>query len=172
MDGERFDAIAKATAGTSRRAALRLLARGALGAVLGVRGPEAAGATHFGCRHFGKPCARGGQCCSGVCRGGRCRAHHASTCKAGTGYCTDYDAATRCSLNDTTGCECVETTGRAPFCADLNPGRFACLPCQRDRDCVEKHRFPNGSACVPTGPYCGGCPDLTGTLCVKPCGAA
>ena len=168
MDGERFDRIAKALGGgATRRGLLRGLAVGALAWL----GGEGAGATHFDCRHVGKPCKGAGQCCSGVCRRGTCRAHHASTCKAGGKVsCVDPGGGSACELNNTPGCRCYQTTGRAPFCGGTSPGQTDCLACQRDQDCVEKHGFPAGSACVPTGATC--VCDATTTLCVKPCGVA
>jgi hypothetical protein len=68
MDPSRFDALARLVASRApRRAALRALAAGALGARLGLGAGDGAGATHAGCRHDGKDCARAGQCCSGRC---------------------------------------------------------------------------------------------------------
>ena len=78
MDGERFDALAKAAAGTaSRRGALRLLAGGALAAILArpraVAGQLGIAANAGSCRAPGDLCDDDADCCSERCRNGRCR---------------------------------------------------------------------------------------------------
>ena len=77
MDGERFDRIARALGTTpSRRGALRLLAAGALGALLAL--PRAAAAqlgteaNAGSCRAPGDLCDGDADCCSERCRNGRC----------------------------------------------------------------------------------------------------
>ena len=170
MDGRRFDAVAKVMAATSRRGALRALAGGALAGALGLVAPGHAGAKHFGCRDVGKPCSRGGQCCSGRCKGPKgketCRAHHRGTCTASQDICDQVDfPGSRCNGSGAADeCLCYTTTGGARFCG--RPSSEFCLPeesCRRDRECG-----PDG-ACVDAGAACGPC-DGTGTFCLRePC---
>lgn len=181
MDQKRFDDLTvKLTKGTcSRRATLKGLAASALGLALGAIGIGEAGATHFNCRHVGKPCTRKGQCCSGICRGpsGKktCRGHGAGTCKQQGQelICTAPDhTLSRCD-NDV-DCDCIRTTAGTNYCADFvcrSEDSFCsvCAACERDADCLAQG-FPEGSACAPAtiGRCIVGCE--SDTFCVVPCG--
>ena len=176
MNNHGFDELIKdfGKQSRSRRAALKLLAGGALAALVGWAGPGArlvAGAA--GCRKVGAGCRRAAQCCSGICRGPKgkktCRAHGVGTCKRGQDICRQGDAAAACSNPDVAECVCGVTTSDAGFCFDLNSAR--CAACERDPDCVEKHGFPRGSACIRAVE--GGCEECArlGTACAAPCGA-
>lgn len=174
MDGTRFDAMAKAriAGSASRRGALRLLAGGALGLArqrLSRSGAAAQEDEAVGCLHFGRPCRRPGQCCSGVCRGKRgketCRAHDAGTCRPNQNVCEQGNGA---ACNGTLRCQCLATTGGARFCALGDAG--ACAVCHRDRDCVAQG-FGARSACVRVG-GCDACAAEGGTLCAVPCSSA
>ena len=162
MDADRFDRLARSLAApASRRAALKGLAAGALGLALGAVGIGEAGATHFGCRHVGKPCARKGQCCSGVCRNGACRAHHKGPCDGVRDFCTQGSASGVCGGGGF--CFCFVTTGRASFCASASPGIVCSVACERDSECEAVTGA--GSACV----VCADCP--SGTACMARCGS-
>jgi hypothetical protein len=159
MDVDRFDQIARALHWRqSRRAALRLLFPGALGALATGGGLKEVRANHFECRHVGARCKRSGQCCSGVCRNKRCQGHGAgicttqNVCTTGTTVCGTHRGGSICA--------CFQTTGKAPFC-----GRFGvCRACTKDRQCEAD--FGAGAACVVH--TCGGC-EATGTGCVVKC---
>jgi hypothetical protein len=150
-----------------RRAAIGAGIATALRLALGHDRRAAAG---VGCRNIGKPCRRGGECCSGVCRGKSgqksCRAHHAGTCRPGEDHCREGFTAV---CNNGENCYCVVTTGGAPFCGQLDVG--ACTACRRDADCAAQG-FPIGSACIRmTGEFCPLCPALGFTsACIAPCG--
>ena len=78
MDGERFDRIARALGATPpRRGALRLLAAGALGAILarprGAVVQVGIAANTGSCRATGDVCDGDKDCCSQRCEGGRCQ---------------------------------------------------------------------------------------------------
>jgi hypothetical protein len=72
MDAQRFEEpVRLLDAGRRRRrAALRLLAGGSLGAALARLGLGEAAA---GCKKVGARCERGDRCCVGRCKDGRCR---------------------------------------------------------------------------------------------------
>jgi hypothetical protein len=79
MDGKLFDELTLSLgAEKTRRGALRLLAGGALGAVLTRLGLEEAAAR---CVRLGGRCERSRECCAGGCQGRRCR------CGTGTKAC-------------------------------------------------------------------------------------
>ena len=174
MNNHGFDELIKefGKESRSRRAALKLLAGGALAALIRQAGSGARLAGAAGCRKVGAGCRRAAQCCSGICRGPKgkktCRAHGVGTCKRGQDICRQGDAAAACSTPDL-DCVCGVTTGDAGFCFDLNSAR--CAACERDPDCVEKHGFPRGSACIRAVE--GGCEECArlGTACAAPCGA-
>ena len=78
MDGERFDAMTRSwAASAARRGALRLLAAGALGAILarprGVAAQVGIAANTGSCRATGDVCDGDKDCCSERCEGGRCQ---------------------------------------------------------------------------------------------------
>ena len=148
MDDGRLDTAAKTLArlGT-RRAALRLVAVGAFGTVLARLGLQEAAAA---CRKNGKECARGGQCCSGLCKRRTCRP------APGQDICTiERDV---CRGTDPVGCgggqqpcHCYVTARGASFCgANFDQ---VCSSCDRDEDC-EFVTGP-GSACIRLTDSCG-----------------
>ena len=125
MDGERFDAIVRgwATAGASRRRALRGLA-GGIAAVLTLQGGEPAAA--------GKRCPAGGRCPGNqFCIGGRCQ-----RCPAGTSYCPGPPNAGAC-CDEAAGeiccsglcCRGNETCCGSSICQDLDTTGTSCGSC-------------------------------------------
>ncbi len=165
MDVDRFDHLARALHRLrSRRAALRLLSAGALGALAAGLGLGEARANHFACRHVGARCKRPGQCCSSRClgpTGGKtCRGHDAGICTT-QNVCTT--GSTVCGTHRGGSlCACFQTTGKAPFC-----GRFgACRVCTDDRQCEAE--YGAGAACV-VHDCPGGCGPSTVTGCVVKC---
>ena len=137
MDSERFDRFARALAGSrTRRGALRLLAGGALGGLLGRRGREEALADH-GCRHAGADCnpKRPGACCSGRCHKSRERC-----------LCT----AASCPQPPSPSCEAV-CSGRFR-CGFQNPnGAPSCDP---GDPCIENATCTAAGECVGTLKTC------------------
>src|SRR5687768_11858597 len=111
MDGNRFDELTRAVAG-SRRGLLRGLAAAAGAAALGRFGLREAEAA---CRAYGRACTGPTQCCSGACSGGAC------TCADGTSPCQKRPGKTVCvascppgqSLSSDCRCLCIGT-GRPP----------------------------------------------------------
>ena len=166
MDADRFDHLARALHWRqSRRAALRLLSPGALGALATGVGLGEARGNHFECRHVGARCKRPGQCCSSRClgpTGGKtCSGHDAGTCTT-QNVCTT--GTTVCGSHGGSSCVCFQTTGKAPFC-----GRFGiCRPCTKDRQCEEQ--FGPGAACVVHDCVCtNATTNPRGTGCVVKC---
>ena len=136
MDADRFDAWTQSLVGPgSRRHALRLLAGGALGGLLGLAGAgEEAAARCPRRKRTGKLCTGPAGCCSGICG---CVNGQDCTCRKPT-----------CSATD--GAACVGTTG----CCDgkcTAQGKCAisgggCTPaCTGGRTCE------NGQCVCPTG---------------------
>jgi hypothetical protein len=167
VDDDGFDDLSRRlSTAPSRRAVLKGLGGGALAALLAALGVEGAGATHFGCRHVGKRCARHGQCCSGRCQGipGRktCRAHHTGTCTLAQNIC-------RTGIGGTCGggaCSCHRTTGGATFCANLNSA--ICATCTKDKTC-EDLGYGRGAACIDTSSNAGICACGGNTACAFRC---
>jgi hypothetical protein len=161
MDEHTFDATARWLARHgSRRAALRL-GVGVLAAVPALLAP---GGTTAACRKPGKECSRGQQCCSGLCKGGRCRS------APGQGTCTiaaDVCAGTGVGCVAGQPCSCFVTSRGAAFCG----ARFdnVCSSCREDADC-EFVTGP-GSACVRRTGVCGCLDDDRGFThrCVPRC---
>ena len=144
MDGERFDAIAKATATASRRGALRLLAAGAGAAVAGVLGISGAGANHLGaCRGTGARCNGDDQCCSHRCRKKVCRCAGAGGPWLRSGHC---GGAAYCQPGGT--------------CSDACAGNWG----DGNRDCCASAPCDAGTG------TCGGCA-MRATFCsaTRPC---
>jgi hypothetical protein len=106
----------------------------------------------FGCVNVGGFCRRASQCCSGICRKQRCRAHDTAGCPAEADQC----AGTIVSCG--AGGRCFRTTGEASFCG----GEGDCVVCQTDAQCVRRG-FGTGAACV----VCATCAqgDNAGTAC-------
>jgi hypothetical protein len=145
MDVDRFDHLARALHWRqSRRAALRLLSPGAIGALATGVGLRAVRATHFKCRHVGARCKRPGQCCSGICRNKLCQGHGAGICTTQNGC--DPGPSTRCGTHAVgVGCFCFQTTGKAPFCGRLEPAE--CVP---KIDSAKRSSVPGQPAsCIP-----------------------
>jgi hypothetical protein len=152
MDGESFDAVVqRVSVMASRRGVLRA-GLGALAMTLGV---AEARATHFTCRHVGSRCKQASQCCSGICKRHKCRAHDTGTCKAGQDACvTGLEV---CGAASGVICNCFVTTGKASFCG-LNGATPS--TCTRDEECVTAKG--EGAACVACG---------DATFCVARCPA-
>jgi hypothetical protein len=124
----------------------------------------------FGCLEVGDPCKRADQCCSGICKKKKCRAHDTGTCKQdGPEICViDPPPALTCN-NDAT-CRCFRTTAGSIVCAQFINNELNCIDCARDDDCVAEG-FPPGTVCAPlsTGICAGQCEG--GIACLIPCGA-
>jgi hypothetical protein len=144
MDAHCFDdAVRSLTTTASRRGALRLVAGGAVGALLAALGLRDA-AAHAGCRHQGKTCDRNSQCCSKRCRHGKCR---------GCGKLGICAASVLCGAAGS-GCECfLNTEGqRTCFAAGVCDG----TPCTDDLQC--SYGYSCQTNCCTTGvcaPRCG-----------------
>lgn len=164
MDQDRFDDLARTVAGSgTRRAMLRRLAGGALGALVAGLGlseataQEQTEASHR-CRNVGGRCEQGDRCCAGaVCRGGRCdcrggRKRCGNRCIRDTACCTG--GRTGCATNQTCiNGACVSTICR-PNCTDKQCGADgcggSCGTCAVGRACSADGR------CLPTcRPSCG-----------------
>ena len=171
MDRQRFDALLMSLADESlpRRTVLRLVVAAPLAGLL-ARVGAGQRATAASCRQNAKPCDRGNQCCSGVCRGRRdrkkCRpAPGQGTCTILKDTCEIGGQAAACDPELNATCVCFIRPNGAAFCAD--PTTFDCLPCA---EC------PTGTTCVRArNGLCVSCPIGTGateTICVRPCQAA
>lgn len=153
MDADRFDRLARRLGTTnSRRAALKGLAAGGLGAALGLLGRREAGADH-GCRHNGRRCTSAFQCCSGACKNGACCKSAGASCSAGSqccsGRCKDGTCCNglgkACSANE----ECC-AGGCNNACCKL-PG----ASCTADSECCAGGCEANGTCgCAPAGAAC------------------
>jgi hypothetical protein len=148
MDDRRFDNFARIlAAGTaSRRVTARLLAGGALAAVLGrIAIEEAAAAV---CKQGGRRCTRNGECCSRTCRNrGTCR-----PC-ASAGICM---GSTPCGPRDE--CVCYPTWEGPAKCFAYGYLNCGLNECQGSAACDA------GWACATT------CCGALGTLCMPLCG--
>jgi hypothetical protein len=121
-----------------------------------------------GCLNVGAACGNDNQCCSGVCAGKTCRAHHAGICRVDYDTCTT-GAGHLCGIVNEVGtnCACVLTTGNAPFCGDFSEGT-TCRECNQDADCEEE--FGPGAACVVMAGVCEGfCAETSDTACLASC---
>ena len=158
MDGQRFDNWAKTlpTAG-SRRAAIRLLAGGAL----------SVGFARLGLRQAAAACGTpGNKCCKGKCnRGATCNSEGYCKCKAGWrrckdngGYCRKKDKC--CGIGFLCENPCQETRCKNGVyqCVTTQPGT-PCdeFCCQAPTSCCEGWR-----GCKPPDPDCGDCKILCG----------
>ena len=169
MENEWFDALTQQFARIgSRRKVLRTLAGGALAVVLARTGMTEAAAQDAAaapCLREGKACQRANQCCSGVCRRGKCRT------APGQGTCTIRRDTCRLTggiglgptCNGVQGCECIRTKTGAALCREKLIGCFSCFD---DQDCVTK--VGPGAKCIAAGP-CGD-PCGIGDFCAAPCG--
>ena len=185
MDNQRFDTLAMVLgASGSRRRAFKLLAGGAIGAVLLRFGVDDAAAFNELCRSLGRSCSRDRDCCSRRCRRGtrRCPAGtnqiNTSTCQSDIDGTCPTDAkinfcrntAFTCGINAlTSNCACFSTKEGGTFCSDgLPPTTGACnqpgqFGCQSSADC------PSGAACVYLGTFCGCDGHVNEYGCVEPC---
>ena len=166
MDATRFDTMTKTWALAPRRRVLGGLVGASLATGLRLTGVREAEANRFGCRDVGAPCRRGGNCCSGRCRGPKgsktCSAHHAGICLTSQDTCAQGGNGNLCGTTGaTTGatiCFCYITTGGASFCSGVS----ACTNCTEDRQCEDSHG--KGAACV----VCKDCA-VGNTACAKRC---
>jgi hypothetical protein len=87
MDGQRFDTVSRWLATPdSRRATVRGLAAAALALGLGRLGLEEAAAK---CQKVGQKCAKNKECCSKLCKGGKCKCRaQGDPCDAWEDCCT------------------------------------------------------------------------------------
>lgn len=128
------------------------IAGSTLAAVLGVTD---IGATHAGCRHVGKRCHKSKQCCSGICKRKKCRAHDAGICQADQNSCNSTNTLFSCGADGVNDCYCFITTGEASFCG---ASRLTSNWCTRDEECEATDGA--GAACVQCGSV---------GACVVPC---
>lgn len=182
MDGERFDAIAKSLAKTSRRRALGLLAGGTLAGVLGRFGiaPAAAAQVESARRdddgREGDRCRRDNdcrgelECCNRRCRNTRTDARNCGGC--GT-RCADREEClnggcfrtcgstipNRCSLD-----ACGDTCGCNPTASGIGVCQSTAQDCRVSRACQTDKDCNNGLACIASG-CCAGKP----RICARPC---
>jgi hypothetical protein len=178
MDGKRFDSLAKKIGRRrSRRDAFQALATAALAAAatrigLGAESAEAQVAVEqrFNCKAVGEKCnGKDSACCSGRCQGkgakkgrkrkngkrrkdrpdrSKCIAHDQGSC---TGTQDTCDTGKRVACGSGTGGGCLQTTGKANFCGQVQTGttppRLKCEVCEKDSDCVNKG-YGRDAACV------------------------
>jgi hypothetical protein len=171
MDGNRFDNLVKTMSvdPPSRRRVVAGLIGAALVGVAGPRSIELAAAqeaTARGCLNEGRSCTRGKQCCSGLCKGRKCRrAPGQGTCN-GENTCR-VGVLTRCSLDP--NCFCLITTRGASFCGDF--AAATCSPCAGNSDCAAI--TGPGSACIRfdgrNDPDCDCRKQGSNTACMPPC---
>jgi hypothetical protein len=162
MNGRQFDEIVKtARRPRDRRGTLRGLAGAALGAGLGPLRVQAAAT----CRENGTACRRGDQCCSGVCRRGKCRpAPGQGTCTTERNVCAVGKTAAACGGTGT-DCSCFRRPNGAAFCANFDS--VTCAACATDQDCVDL--VGPGRVCLrAAGPLCCAA-EGTATACARPC---
>jgi hypothetical protein len=168
MDGVRVDRIARSLARTSgnRRTVAGLVLGGAVAGLpfrLGASGRRGRAAAT--CRPLRGRCRRGGQCCSGRCKGRTCRAGP-GTCALGRDFCADGSSASLC--NSPANCACYQTMGGQTRCGDAT-ALGVCDECTSDADCAT--RYPERAGEVFCARANGArCRCNTG-LCVAPCGA-
>jgi hypothetical protein len=177
MDGERFDAWAKAllVGRASRRGALRLLVEGGAGTALLISmetsGIPRGALAQIDCRPVGQSCRRGRRCCSGRCS--RRRGRKRKRCRAvpGQGTCTIRDnvcAGVEVGCNGDPTCACYVTTAGTSFCAEDGTA------CQEGGICTTnaicEAVLGPGSVCVRPPACCGG--RFGQTACVRPCPTA
>lgn len=121
----------------------------------------------YGCLSVNVACKSAEACCTGICEGGKCRAHGTAACpQEKPGLCL-ADSPMEAICSSANSCACLETTGGSKYCGSLNVR--ACADCRKDADCIDLG-FPAGSACVPfeTRICAGTC--ASDMMCVAPCG--
>jgi hypothetical protein len=122
-----FDDLARGLAdGTlTRGKALKLMGAAVVGGALGSLGIGEVSADPIGCKRNGKNCTRNGQCCSGNCSGGSCRAQTTTTTSTSTS---------------------TTSTSTTPMCLPNSDLRRP-IPCTADGECCS-------GICTPTStPY-------------------
>ncbi len=150
MDPHRFDGLARSLADTrSRRKALKLLASGAVGAVLAGLRPSGAAA----CATVGRRCDRNRDCCSGAyCGVKRCRCRPGFE-RCGLGSCVRAGdcclaSGSSCSPQSTPCCGSSECTG-------TRNGRRVCCGLPGVHDCTAgTAAFCCSGACDPDSGKC------------------
>lgn len=162
MDGTRFDELAKAVAGSSRRALLKGGLGAALGVVLGGFAPDDASAAVL--RRIGEVCRKHGDCASGFCgaadRAGRrrCGCDSELDCPAPSGPCRAAVCVEgACGTTITTGAPCpsaenlciVGVCQADGSCADPKP-----VVCDDNNVCTRDTCDPNTGQCVFTPIAC------------------
>ena len=165
MDGPRFDEWVRATArqGATRRAALRLMAGGALGGLLVRFGLGEAAAA---CARVGQRCARNYDCCDGeYCHTNRCRCRpDRDRCRrrcCSTGETCVEGACRRCATDG----QCVrffpDRQEQVPCCGtDVCSPDGVCTPClPKGGDCREglPEQCCSGTCNIPAGQSTGTC---------------
>jgi hypothetical protein len=119
------------------------------------------------CLNEGKVCARGNQCCSGLCRQGKCRRAQAQgICTIRKNLCASGDVREAACDADpgTNTCGCMVRVNGAAVCADLST--TGCdTGCERDIECATL--FGPGAVCVRDGTGC--CGVEGATFCALPC---
>ncbi|MGH2616945.1 MAG: hypothetical protein ACRDJC_17060 [Thermomicrobiales bacterium] len=169
MHADRFDAALRSFTHEFSR---RLVRRGLIAAVLGLAPARLAGAASakkrrrkprpnaFGCLNVGAPCRNANDCCSGVCKGKkrkkRCHAHDSGDCPSGPVACSSQVS---CTTNTGFVGECLPTTGKAVYCASVQPAQ--CVACVHDRDCIST--LGETAACVVCDDACA---ETQGRKCV------
>jgi hypothetical protein len=110
------------------------------------------------CLKDGDECKRGNQCCSGLCKGKKCRrAPGQGTCTIRKDRCKTGDSdASRCAGGD---CLCFRRLDGAAVCA----GDGECFDCSRDADCVAA--FGERFVCVQGDRRC----SCASTACLERC---
>ena len=149
MDRDRFDALTRRVTvdGISRRGAVRLLAAGALAALIPHEGT--AGAANRRCVALGKACNGEDRCCDGDCRRGECR------CPRGSRPCGGRCCPSDRSCQDGV-CRCMPdrkaTTCRDGRCVRSQFG----TDCMRDDNCCSNHCAAGNGDCPRGRTRCGG----------------
>ncbi|MCD6027956.1 MAG: hypothetical protein K0S78_130 [Thermomicrobiales bacterium] len=163
MNASRFDRLVRALTdgATPRRVVLRGLAGAGFAAALlpwigedldarrgKKRGKRKKGkqnkkppVNRFGCRNVGVACSSAGQCCSGICEGGRrrkgkktrktCRAHDTGGCRVEQDSCSGEFFP--CTATNGADGFCHVTTGNAPYCGVSS----TTFDCTKDEDCID-----------------------------------
>ena len=179
MDAQRFDNLSRSlAAAVSRRHTLRLLAGGALGALVGVRAVEDSAAAT--CQAKDARCGTGfGRCCGNLacCTGtngsrhcrrlstdpencGQCGLQcESGSCVHGACGCDPFANTCPTSVDGQCGCSGYVATSFQAACHDRNSGCNLDQPCDTNADCLR------GSVCLL------GCADPSGNprRCSNPC---
>jgi hypothetical protein len=149
MDTPRFDRWSRllAVSARSRRGVARLV----FGSGVAVVAFAGAADDALACRRNKQPCARNkpnGNCCSGTCRGGKCRpARGAKGCTVRMDVCAERSF--RCPTKPEG--HCVVLDSGKPFCYEA----AICEVCETDADCpLRNGRFPGKCVTTCQHPFC------------------